>query len=45
MIAYKYGLGIGALSLHVYLEQMKNFERTTLSSVQRTGSLLILTLA
>jgi hypothetical protein len=44
MIAYKYGLSIGALALHLYLEQIKNFERKTLVSVYRDGSLILLTL-
>jgi hypothetical protein len=44
MIAYKYGLGIVFLFLHIYLEQVKNFEKSTLSSLLRDTKIVLLSL-
>ena len=44
MIAYKYGLAIVFLCMHIYLEQVKNFEKSTLSSLARDTKLVLLSL-
>lgn len=45
MIAYKYGLGIIFLLLHIYLEQVKNFEKMTISSQLRDTKIAFLSLS
>ena len=45
MIAYKYGLGIVFLSLHIYIEQVKNFEKSSLSTQLRDTKIVLLSLS